>query len=46
MRLVVVMQWFLWVQSKCKPGACFIEDFLVNVSFDDVLITIDKTELV
>ena len=22
------------------------EDFLVNVSFDDVLITIDKTELV
>ena len=39
----------LWVQSTCSvilEPACFVEDFLVSVSFDDVLITIDKTELV
>ena len=39
----------LWVQSTCSvilEPACFVEDFLVSVSFDDVLITIDKAELV
>ena len=39
-----------WVQSvymyMCYPGARFVKDFLVEVSFDDMLITTDKTELV